>query len=231
MGILSEFDRAALKALREGGVFEDVNGHHLDPKNGTIIVACSDGDQFSDLMDHIWGVHQSCDCPRRTHMFTDHAGAARLAPNSPVNQVAGDLEAQIMLNGIAEASKIKDIHTVALTVHAPCARAKAHSQTVIDLIDLQMGGKQRVRELGLKVACFFQVDHGNGRKRTYFISRVKWEEWCLNKRAAFMESHGVAPIQVSSAVLPSAVPLNESLAQRALTPLAELAPLGPSSTS
>lgn len=185
MSSLSDKDRQIVGRLRADEVLENVEEHQLDMTAGTIVVACSDGDQFHDLMEHIWGMHTNCGCKPRTHVLTCHAGPPRIAKNSPVNRF--DNNDLIILDDIAEASEAKGMDVAALAIHGPCARAAKFNLTMLTMIDLMMAAKERVLDIHerMKVACFVQIDHGHGRKRTYFISKHKWAAWCLSSRPTF----------------------------------------------
>ncbi len=175
---LSIEDRNLVRKLRMDGVLDDAKGHFLDQNNGIILVTCSDGDQFFDIFEHqaqMQAGQQPAD--PRIHTFGWHGGALACAPCSPINErKKADL---VFLDQIKAARKMKNIDMVALYTHAPCGAASGNGVNLVKAFALQAGAKVKIKTLnrGIKVACFFHVDYGNGVKRTYFFSRRKWDAW------------------------------------------------------
>lgn len=175
---LSVEDSALVRELRRAGVLEDVEEHRLDQSNGIILITCSDGDQFFDIFAH--QVKMQTDqrpTDPRIHVFGWHGGALACAVHSPVNKRKhADL---VFLDQIRAAREMKNINTVALYAHAPCGAADGNNVSLLEAFDLQVRAKAKIKTLnqGIRVACFFHVDYGNGVKRTYFLSRPKWDAW------------------------------------------------------
>ena len=178
---LSAEDSALVKELRRIGVLEDVEEHRLDQSNGVILITCSDGDQFSDIFAHQVRM-QTGQRPTdpRIHVFGWHGGALACACHSPINK--REYAELVFLDQISAAREMKQINTVALYSHAPCGAAHGSNVNLVEAIALQISAKMKIKTLnqGISVACFFHVDYGNGAKRTYFLSRPKWEAWVAN---------------------------------------------------
>lgn len=171
---------SVLRSMRRGGVLCDVDTHRLDAKNGVILVACGDGDQFHDLFGYKASIlaPQQNDVPPRIHPLTLNGGALLIPEESPFNaEIPYD---QVLLRNIDGAMNLKGIRTVAVYVHAPCGMARTANLDIADVIRLLVSAKRRIRrELerpGLHVAAFCHVDWLEG-KRTYFVSGDAWDIW------------------------------------------------------
>jgi len=179
---LSSKDHELIRALREAGVLQDVEEHLLNQRDGVILVTCADGDQFPDVFQRQTSMQAGQRAKTRIHPLTCHGGALAYAPQSPVNKRKhADL---VFLDHVSEARDMKSINTVALYAHTPCGAAHMCEVSIEESIALQMRAKKRILTLnqGIEVACFFHVDYNtsrnkDGRKRTYFLSRERWEVW------------------------------------------------------
>lgn len=183
-GNLTDFDRNVIAILREAGVLQDMNGHSLDLGRGVIIIRCPDGDQMLDRIEHDRRVAIEAGVTPRIHLITHHGGCMVVAPNSPLYPGLGIDE--YCLEQIREAEMLKQIHVVSAEIHVPCGKAKSLGLSLVDQIVLQMAAKPRIKQVDPtnKVVCCVHVDHPDGRKRTYFISRAKWlEYWQAHGRA------------------------------------------------
>ncbi len=179
-------DRAFIEKLRKAGVFLDVENHLIDQTAGVILVTCSDADRFCDIFMHQIYMQSGCRPDPRIHVLAWHGGALACAPCSPINRRkhADD----VFLDQIIDARALKGINVVALYAHAPCGAAGHHGVSLERVIALQVRAKRRIKALneGVMVVCFFHVDYGNGKQRTYFLCREKWEQWA--------EAHGIQAI-------------------------------------
>jgi hypothetical protein len=176
---LTEAELQIIKELKENDVLEPLRGFQLDYSNGVVMVACADGDQMYDL----FTTHASlCPCNpnrHRIHLLTRDGGALVLPSVHFANQASN-----ILLNEIAAASLMKDIKTVALYTHIPCGIADKFGIKTKENVVLLTLAKQRVEwmnVLNLQVACFFHVDYGQGKKRSYYVSPEKFDEWAKSK--------------------------------------------------
>ena len=182
MSKLSIADGDLIKSLRAADVLQDVEEHLLDQKNGVILVTCSDADRFDDIFEHQkkMQLHQRNDV--RAHVLSWNGGALTCAPRSPVNiKKRAD---KIFIEQIKSAREMKDIDLVVLLAHAPCGAAGKIKLTIEGSLWLQIAAKKEIKSLneGIKVALFFHVDYDNGKKRTYFLSREKWDAWWHSHR-------------------------------------------------
>ncbi len=177
IGKLSPKDRELVKQLRQAEVFQDVDEHRLNQRNGVILVACADGDRFPDVFRYQCKMQAGHRADPRVHALTWHGGAIACAPCSPVNK-RKHADA-VFLDQIADARALKDIDVVALYAHIPCSAAAKNNVSLTTAIALQMRAKAKIKAMnhGIDVACFFHVDYGGGVKRTYFLCRAKWEAW------------------------------------------------------
>ena len=176
MGILSEFDKHVIDTLRDAKVLDNNDARKLSAPNGVIVIPCSDGDQMTDVFTHQQRLALEGGWPVRPHMPSLHGGAMLIAEKCPLyREYRVD---ELFLQHIREASSpaLKGIGTVILYVHAPCGAAGLAGLTLVQQIAFLMRAKERVKEQSdeYNVICFVHVDYGEGRKRTYFISRVTW---------------------------------------------------------
>lgn len=174
---LAESDRLEIRFFRDQvGVLLDVHPHLIDQSNGVILVTCSDGDQMPDVFKH----HEKfCTHHRenaRIHLFSLNGGAKLISADSPLRMHQED---EVLLSHIRMARELKKIETVVLYAHAPCGVAYGKKLSFTDVLELLFKGKERVKTEvpGVKVACFCHVDHGENRKRTYFVSYEAWQRW------------------------------------------------------
>ncbi|MCR4313938.1 MAG: hypothetical protein NUV84_01685 [Candidatus Uhrbacteria bacterium] len=181
---MTTFDQEVIGTLRENGVLEDMNGHSLDLGRGVIVIRCPDGDQMLDRIEHDRHVAIQAGVKPVIHLITHHGGCMVAAPNSPLYHGLGIDE--YVLTQIREAEALKKIRIISAEIHVPCGKAAEVGLSFVHQIVLQMAAKARIKALdpAYKVVCRVHVDYLDGRKRTYFISRVKW----LN----FWQSHGHA---------------------------------------
>lgn len=174
MAHLHEEDKAFLKKLRGEDILEEVEPKSLDLSNGVIAVVCADGDQFFDYYSHIASLAKEQLGRERTHILALNGAALLLANDWPDKE-----EAIVLKRHISGAVDLKNIHTVLLYTHAPCGAAGVHHMDVRKILDLLTQAKENVKQIrsDIKVICLVHVDWGDGKKRTYFLSREKWENY------------------------------------------------------
>ena len=177
MGSLSNKDRELIRELRAAGVLQDIDDHLIDQTKGAILVTCSDGDQFCDIFTKQVHMQAGCRSDPRIHVFGWHGGALACAPCSPINRRKH--ADGVFVDQIADARTLKEIDLVVLYAHAPCGAAGLYNVGLEQVIALQIRAKMKIKTLneGISIVCCFHVDHGNGQKRSYFLSRPDWEKW------------------------------------------------------
>jgi len=173
MGHLHAEDKNFLNQLRRDNVLEEVELKSLDLSNGVIAVVCADGDEFFDYYTHIAGLEKQQLGRERVHILALNGAALLLSNEWPDKE-----EGLVLRRHINAAVDLKDIHTVVLYTHAPCGAAGMCSMGAQKILDLLIQAKENVKQIrsDIKVICFVHVDWGEGRKRTYFISKKKWSE-------------------------------------------------------
>lgn len=179
---LSERDLEMIRELRDFGVLDNVNGHSLSQKNGVIMISCADGHQMYDIFGHQLKMQEGhCQDPC-IHTLAWNGGALRIPKNSPANKNGRTTHLDV-LDDIRDSIAIKNIHTIALYVHAPCGKAQACGIDFLETIRLLIIAKAKLKNEidNVHVACFVHIDFNNHKKRTYFISKHKWIEWERNK--------------------------------------------------
>jgi len=171
-----------LRAMREQRVLSDLAGNKLNYANGAILVACSDGDQMPD----IWKIQTDiCAGHRhdpRIHTIALNGGALLIPPHSPLSQTLH--EDLVLLEHIKNGIIMKEIYTIAIYTHFPCGMATQASVDVRKQIQLLIDAKNLIKLTcpDTKVSCFVQIawpdsDEKEKRKRTYYMSRKKWQKF------------------------------------------------------
>jgi hypothetical protein len=180
---LSAEDRALIEELRAFGVFQDIDEHRLDQSNGVMLITCSDGDRFPDIFQHQARMQADCRPDPRIHVFAWHGGVLACAPVSPIN--ARKDAHRVFLDQITVARSMKQIDVIPIYAHAPCGAAALNHVGLEQVLTLQFEAKNQIKKEnpGIVVFPFFHVDYGDGKCRSYFLSRQKWEEWVLGQKA------------------------------------------------
>jgi len=168
--------RREVRYLKELGVLQNIVDHRLEYERGAILVTCADGDRFPDVFTHQARLQERNGHPLRLHTLSWNGGALILAPRSPAVKRGRttDLDA---IDQIRTAREMKGINTVALHIHTPCGVAHALNLDLASSLELHMAAKLRLRSVidGVCVTCFLHVDFGEGKMKTYYVSREQWE--------------------------------------------------------
>jgi len=183
-------DIALVKRLRTDGVLEDVDAHLINGGDGkNVVVMCADGHQSVDTIsahaNFLRAPEQGeCCC----HTLSFNGGALNLSPKfSPRSRLP---VRKVLLSQIRQAMALKSATTIVLYVHAPCGAAKlrklSFSQVLDHLFLAKTTVKQRfARRKNLRLICFVQIDYSEEKKkRTYRISRKKWQDWKMTNASA-----------------------------------------------
>lgn len=213
MGRLTPLDAQIIDELRSVRVLENMNGHALDLGRGVIVIRCPDGDQMLDRIEHDRQVAIEAGVTPRIHLITHHGGCMVAAPNSPL--YPGLRIDEYVLEQIREAEALKAIHVISAEIHAPCGKAQSCGLTLVHQIVLQMAAKPRIKAVDPtnKVMCRIHVDYPDGRKRTYFISRVKWIAfWQTRGRALWGHLFPIDPYPAEDSPRVSRAPVRASAA-------------------
>lgn len=180
-----------LQQQRELGVLCDTAPEKLNraSPNGVIVCCCADGFQLPDFFGHLQNMILGNDGDRLIHVLTDHGGALWLDPQSPIQKYMPE-NMGLYLKKILDATLLKKIFTIVLSVHAPCGMANKFDISLQQLIHSLVQGKIAVKEFLLQnevdpnllnVACFFHVHYpdvclntGERKRRTYFVDAQKF---------------------------------------------------------
>ncbi len=174
MAHLHEEDKNFLNQLRQENILEEVKPKSLDLSNGAIAVVCADGDQFFDYYNHVTSLAKEQLGRERVHIMALNGAALLLSNEWPDKE-----EGVVLRRHINVAVDLKEIHTIILYVHAPCGAAGICHFDAKKVLDLLVQAKDNVKQIrpDIKVICFVHVDWGEGKKRTYFLSREKWNDY------------------------------------------------------
>lgn len=177
MKTLSKESRILIDEFRACGILQDIDQHRLDQRNGAIIVSCADGDQMHDLFHHHEKIIATATTAPRIHTLALNGGALLLPAASPLHQKFH--EDLVLLHHLDVARDLKEINTVVLYAHAPCGAAALYNLNFFQVIRYLIEAKNLLKQgdHDIKVACFCHIDYGDGKKRTYFVSREQFDRW------------------------------------------------------
>lgn len=180
-----------IAVLRWDGVIQDLKGHLIS--GPVAVVKCSDGQQSLDILLKHADAQKKNPVKRKlspceyanVHVFAGHGGALRIPRNSPINKRGRTTDIDLM-DQIKEAYGM-GYKKIVLYTHAPCKKATSQGLNIVDIIDLLIQAKYRLKSKikGISVACFLHVDYqqdNSKRKRTYFISKELYLLWRKNNR-------------------------------------------------
>lgn len=171
MATLPKEDYRIFDELKEAKVLVSIDRGQIDPR-GVQIVPCSDGEQFPDIFMHH---RRHCERVQPIALF----GGALLIPEaSPLRQP--DLrEDLVLLSHIRFGASLPGIKETLIYSHI-CRAALLKRLTVLQMLYYLVQAKYRVRKEipGIDLGLAYQVDYGD-RKRSYFVKRARWEDWCL----------------------------------------------------
>lgn len=169
-----------LQEMRAKKVLYNLSGNKLDHSKGVILVACGDCDQMPDIwktQEDMCLLHRS---DPRIHIIALNAGALKVPHDSPLSQeLREDL---VLMKNICESVDMKEIETIVIYTHFPCGAATKANLTVENQIQLLIDAKDLIKssvpkEKNIKVSCFIQINWPDGRKRSYHLSRKKWQQF------------------------------------------------------
>ncbi len=204
---LSSEDLGYVRQLREAGVLIDDDSRRLKTPNGLALVCCSDGDQADDVCKQVSNLAKGDGGMDRVHRYMNHGGAALLSQANLIDEDHAPDE--YILAQMRKGLPGKNMGVVALVVHAPCMAADEEGLSIVEMVYHMFQGKTRLKEIwptisekrsrgkvvrkakpGIKVACFVQVDYGDGKKRMYFVSQELFDEWYIKYEASELEGMG-----------------------------------------
>jgi len=182
-------DFTTIRMLRDEGILVEIEPGQFKAKTGTVPVFCSDGDRFLDVFSHHTKTCAEGNYPIRPHVIAYPGAPILLSRQSP--RFLGIPIDRVLIHGIRTGPQLKEIRTVVLVHHWPCAMAKQLNIDLIRSIELVFNGKQRLkRELAGSiheaVACL-QVDYGANESgendmKTYHIQKEKWLRWITTRK-------------------------------------------------
>ncbi len=178
MSKLVEADRWTLREVRrtEVGVFGDARGRALDQSRGVRLVTCIDPWQFSEIFDFHRRLARKQVKPVLIEPYPVPAGGLRFASGSPLLHPN---ELDHLLTRLRENIEHTGILDTVLYAHAPCRATTRAGVNLEQALEFLFQAERTVcREIpGVKVACFSHIDFGSGKKRSYHLSRKRWEAW------------------------------------------------------
>jgi hypothetical protein len=145
--------------------------------NGVIMVACADGDQMHDVYNYQCNMCATQRATPRIHTLALNGGALLLSPMCPLTQERH--EGAALVNHIAGAKLLKNITSLALYSHAPCGAAGLANMSIRDQIRELLAAATHIQESvdAVSAMCYFHVDWGHGRKRTYAVAQEQAIAW------------------------------------------------------
>lgn len=166
-------DIEKVKTWYKLGLLIDVNDVRLKElcQDGLILLGCGDGDQTPDLFQYLT---QKVECMHRPHLHMLNGGPIRLVDFAPIPK-----EYRIhkqLLPELMQSRKLKRISTIVLCSHYPCGMAEESKIDLPWIIKYNLSAAQSIKNLGWdtkKVVTLFHCDHGENKKKTYFINAKK----------------------------------------------------------
>lgn len=173
--MLSDQEREFLDRCKEVGILTDIRGHRLPSEEGVIDFPCPDCDQALDIFEHIVKICRGNGHQPRIHSLRLNGGGGILI-DPQVKIPGGEIRGKILMEDLEGTVEMKGILMVVLSPHFPCGVAHKHHLTPREIFEGLVRAKNRIKDTDkrFKVACFVQVDWGNGKKRTYHFSRDRW---------------------------------------------------------
>ncbi len=180
---LTKAELRIIKELKKQDILQPPRGYQLDYRNGVIMVACADGDQLYDLFTTHAGLCPSNPNRHRIHLLTRNGGALWISRPRTFNRQTDEVGS--LLKEIQKAHSMKHINAVALYTHVPCGVADEFNTDIVTNLKLLIEAKILVRPLSpdFQTAEFFHVDYGQGKKRSYYVSPEKFDEWLNSKKS------------------------------------------------
>ncbi|MFA4936894.1 MAG: hypothetical protein WC575_01175 [Patescibacteria group bacterium] len=120
---INKEDIQRIASWRKAGLLLDVDSSSLTRADGIELIICSDGDHSHDWITH----HHQFN--KRIHIFSHHGGAAVLG----IDELDNPLRVAL-LKQLVDGAIMKDIHTIVLGVHYPCAWARVKDISVDKLL-------------------------------------------------------------------------------------------------
>lgn len=175
--VLTDEDRQLIEMLREANVLQDIDPKKIELSEGAIVVTCSDCDQAPDINKHLHDLAVRYREGERFHTFRLNGGPILIPDGSPAARYGED---KALVEHIRDGASMKSLNKVILEAHAPCGMAKAVEQNLHQVLNLMLSGKTKVKEQVPDVDtifCMLHVDYGDGKKRSYSITRHDWKTW------------------------------------------------------
>ncbi len=177
MGLLSDRELCIVKLLRERGIFEDISWQEFQKNHEAILVLCPDCDQPEQEEYHLTNTARIYGSTR-IQGLKYNGGTLNIDPRSPLN--AELPRGAVLIEDIVETIAMKNINHLGLYSHYPCGKGFKHGISLTRNLDLSIGGKQYLRNVlphDIVIGCFFYVYPEKGMGHTYFVNRIRWEEW------------------------------------------------------
>jgi|GEM_PF-1496460 len=181
MTLGSPADFALLQQLRhQYGVLKDVAPGRCRHDNGQLMVLCSDGDVFPKLFDY----HRQLLKLDRLHPLAWNGGGLRLDVHSILGQHHNS--AEVLLNDIIDARKLKNMSVIELWTHYPCGAADLAGMGVMDIIQSIVNAKQFLRQSfgandPVKIIPLCHVAWANHKRRSYYIDLARYKQFINQK--------------------------------------------------
>lgn len=174
-------DMVFLRSMRaEFNVLIDISEQEVRRvagNEGSVVIACADGDQFFDLIQH----HRIiCGCERGCH----HSIALNGGPLLCSDHVSAHLQhdGEVILRHAFQGKELKGLDTLVLYGHAPCGMAGANRISAAETLSHYVRAKDRFRRYAEEhqirlTACllWMHIQWPDGRRNSYFFNRKAWE--------------------------------------------------------
>lgn len=173
-------DVALLRMLKKDQVLQRVKPAQLIAENGFVLCVCTDCDQVVDTWEHFDSTITEANKQFRPWLVPKPGGALRI-PKSIISESTALPHDEVMLEDIEFGLVRKQITSIYLFSHAPCAAAADFNLSLFDQIELLVKAQERLEEHfghipGLEVKSFFHACYSADSRKTRFVSAKRWYE-------------------------------------------------------
>jgi hypothetical protein len=184
--VMDETEQAFIEKMVAAKVLDSLEKHHFHDKFSSAIVCCPDGTKIGHTQNLLRDMYEkNVRKYVQHHLLTHHGGALLLSPDSPIVKVGHTTDVD-MIEQI-KMSVGMGYNSLITLIHLPCAMARAHKMSPMEMFDAFVKAKKRIKEHlpEVTVACFVQCTIAGKNpeeisESLYFFSKSKYMAWKEN---------------------------------------------------
>lgn len=181
--VMDENEQSFINKLVADKVLDSLDKHHFNDKFSSAIVCCPDGTKIGYTQNLLCEMYEkNVRKYVQHHLLTHHGGALLLSPGSPIVKPGHTTDVDMMEQ--IKMSIDMGYNSIISLVHLPCAMARAHKMSPMEMIDALVQAKKRIKEHipEITVACFVQCttsgkNLGEISESLYFFSKSSYMVW------------------------------------------------------